>query len=229
MSAVLSTAVGLARSYIRGFKDGWTLDWVIQVWGIYHALIWMSLLVALCTLMIVLATGVSTGYVLVCHQGRTSRSTGKFLALPVTLPGLVTTLRLIVAYGGFGGFRESLWFIAVGYMMFTLPFMMRSVAAMAAGQGLKMLEEDVASLGVSFWRRFHTIVLPNVQPGVLAGALTVATLLVGELNLTWMLYTPEIETLPVGLADTCTSMRLEITSVYMLIFFAMIVSLLVLV
>ena len=52
---VLSMAVGLTRNYIRGFKSGWTLDWVAQVWEMYHASIWMSLLVALCTLVIVLA------------------------------------------------------------------------------------------------------------------------------------------------------------------------------
>ncbi|MHA2904022.1 ABC transporter permease, partial [Ralstonia mannitolilytica] len=51
---------------------------------------------------------------------------------------------------------------------------------------------------------------------------------VGEFNLTWMLHTPETKTLPVGLADTYASMRLEIASAYTLIFFVMIVPLLVL-
>ncbi|MBX3765188.1 ABC transporter permease subunit, partial [Burkholderia cepacia] len=161
-------------------------------------------------------------------QSRTSRLIEEFLTLPVALPGLATALGLIVAYGGFGGFRESLWFFVVGHVVFTLPFMVRSVAAVAAGQNLKTLEEGAASLGASFWQRFRTIVLPNVQPGILAGALTVVTLSVGEFNLTWMLHTPETKTLPVGLADTYASMRLEIASAYTLIFFVMIVPLLVL-
>ncbi|UCF23436.1 MAG: ABC transporter permease, partial [Ralstonia sp.] len=38
---VLSMAVGLTRNYIRGFKSGWTFDWVAQVWETYHTSIWM--------------------------------------------------------------------------------------------------------------------------------------------------------------------------------------------
>ncbi|AXW62067.1 ABC transporter permease [Ralstonia solanacearum] len=225
---VLSMAVGLTRNYIRGFKSGWTFDWVAQVWETYHASIWMSLLVALCTLAIVLAAGVPAGYVLARRQSRTSRLIEECLTLPVALPGLATALGLIVAYGGFGAFRESVWFIVCGHVVFTLPFMVRAVAAVCAAQDLKTLEEGAASLGATFWQRFRTIVLPNARPGILAGALTVVTLSVGEFNLTWMLHTPQTKTLPVGLADTYASMRLEIASAYTLIFFVMIVPLLVL-
>jgi hypothetical protein len=46
----------------------------------------------------------------------------------------------------------------------------------------------------------------------------VVTLSMGEFNLTWMLHTPLTKTLPVGLADSYASMRLEIGSAYTLIF-----------
>ena len=55
----------------------------------------------------------------------------------------------------------------------------------------------------------------------------VVTLSVGEFNLTWMLHTPVTKTLPVGLADSYASMRLEVASAYTLVFFIMIVPLLV--
>jgi putative spermidine/putrescine transport system permease protein len=55
----------------------------------------------------------------------------------------------------------------------------------------------------------------------------VVTLSLGEFNLTWMLHTPLTKTLPVGLADSYASMRLEVASAYTLIFFVMIVPLLV--
>jgi putative spermidine/putrescine transport system permease protein len=42
-----------------------------------------------------------------------------------------------------------------------------------------------------------------------------------------MLHTPLTKTLPVGLADSYASMRLEIASAYTLIFFVMIIPLLV--
>ena len=65
------------------------------------------------------------------------------------------------------------------------------------------------------------------MPGIVAGALTVLTLSVGEFNLTWMLHTPLTQTLPVGLADSYASMRLEIASAYTLIFLLMLLPLLV--
>jgi putative spermidine/putrescine transport system permease protein len=92
---------------------------------------------------------------------------------------------------------------------------------------LRTLEEGAASLGAPPWRRFIDIVVPNAMPGILAGALTVVTLSIGEFNLTWMLHTPYTKTLPVGLADSYASMRLEIASAYTLVFFVMIVPLLV--
>jgi putative spermidine/putrescine transport system permease protein len=54
----------------------------------------------------------------------------------------------------------------------------------------------------------------------------VLTLSVGEFNLTWMLHTPLTQTLPVGLADSYASMRLEIASAYTLIFLLMLLPLL---
>ena len=42
----------------------------------------------------------------------------------------------------------------------------------------------------------------------------VVTLSIGEFNITWMLHTPLTKTLPVGLADSYASMRLEIGSAY---------------
>ncbi|NEW98681.1 ABC transporter permease subunit, partial [Rhodopseudomonas sp. BR0G17] len=83
-----------------------------------------------------------------------------------------------------------------------------------------------ASLGASPARRFVDVIVPNAMPGILAGALMVVTLSLGEFNLTWMLHTPLTKTLPVGLADSYASMRLEVASAYTLIFFIMIVPLL---
>jgi putative spermidine/putrescine transport system ATP-binding protein len=70
-------------------------------------------------------------------------------------------------------------------------------------------------------------VIPNAMPGILAGSLMVFTLSIGEFNLTWMLHTPMTKTLPVGLADSYASMRLEIGSAYTIIFFLMIIPLLI--
>ena len=136
--------------------------------------------------------------------------------LPVAVPGLATALALILAYGTWREFRTSWVFILVGHVLFTLPFMVRAVLAVLSSIDLRTLEEGAASLGAGFWARFTGVVLPNCRGGILAGALMVLTLSVGEFNMTWMLHTPLTKTLPVGLADSYASMRLEIGSAYTL-------------
>ena len=147
----------------------------------------------------------------------------ELVPLPIAIPGLVIALALITTYGGFGDFRQHWTFILVGHVLYTLPFMMRVVMAVLASIDIKTLEEGAISIGAPAHRRFVNIVLPNIRNGILAGALMVVTLLIGEFNLTWMLHTPSTKTLPVGLADSYVSMRLEVASAYTLVFFFMII------
>jgi putative spermidine/putrescine transport system permease protein len=59
--------------------------------------------------------------------------------------------------------------------------------------------------------------------GILAGSLMVVALSLGEFNTTLLLSTPFTMTLPVGLADSYASMRLEIGSAFTLVFLALLV------
>lgn len=227
LPVLLSVYAGLTANYARGFSAGFTLEWVKQVWGLYADTVARSILVALATLVLTLLIGVPGAYALVRRGGRFARIVEEIITLPVAIPGLALALGLILAYGGYGMFRQSSLFIVVGHVLFTLPFMMRSVMAVLETIDWKVLDEGAASLGSPAWRRFFDVILPNVKQGILAGALTVVTLSVGEFNLTWMMHTPLTKTLPVGLADAYASMRLEIASAYTLIFLVMIIPLLV--
>jgi len=223
---VLSMHAGLTVNYLVGIQSGLTLRWVGEVWAGYRDTIFLSIGIALACLACTLVLGVPTAYVLAKRQTALARALEELLVMPVAVPGLATALALIITYGAAGGFRTSWVFILVGHVLFTLPFMVRSVLAVLMAIDLKTLEEGAASLGASFRQRFFHIVLPNCRAGVLAGSLMVVTLSMGEFNMTWLLHTPLNKTLPVGLADAYASLRLEIASAYTLVFFLMIVPLL---
>ncbi|XOT97585.1 ABC transporter permease, partial [Alcaligenes pakistanensis] len=142
----------------------------------------------------------------------------ELLTLPVAVPGMASALALLLAYGSLQGFRQSFWFILVGHIVFTLPFMVRTTSAALQKRSLVDLEEAARSLGASFSQIFFGILLPAILPAIVAGSLMVFTLSLGEFNLTWMLHTPLTRTLPVGLADSYASMRIEVGSAYTLIF-----------
>ena len=186
-----------------------------------------SIAIALGTLLVTLVVGVPAAYALYVRGGRLARLVEEIITLPVAIPGLALALGLLLSYGGFGNFRRSWLFILAGHVIFTMPFMVRSVMAIFASIDVKSLDEGAASLGAAPWRRFVDVIVPNAAPGILAGSLMVVTLSLGEFNLTWMLHTPLTKTLPVGLADSYASMRLEVASAYTLIFFVMIIPLLV--
>ncbi len=224
---VLSALAGVTANFFVGLESGLTLSWLAQVIDLYTDTIYLSLLIAFACLVITLIIGVPAAYALARMGGRSARIIEETIVLPVAVPGLAIALALILSYGGFREFRSSWLFILVGHVLYTLPFMIRSVLAVLSSIDFKTLEEGAASLGAGFWYRLKTVVLPNVRPGILAGSLMVVTLSIGEFNLTWMLHTPITKTLPVGLADSYASMRLEVASAYTLIFFIMIVPLLI--
>jgi len=224
---ILSISAGVTVNYFRGIASGVTLQWVAQVWNLYYGTILLSFLIAFATLLVALAVGVPAAYALHARGGRLSRLMEECITLPIAIPGLAIALALLLTYGGFRSFRASWLFILTGHVIFTMPFMVRSVMAVFATVDVKTLDEGAASLGASPARRFLDVIVPNAAPGILAGALMVVTLSLGEFNLTWMLHTPLTKTLPIGLADSYASMRLEVASAYTLIFFIMIIPLLV--
>lgn len=224
--AIQSILAGLTVNYFKGVSSGLTLKWIWKVWELYADSILLSIWLAVSCLICAVVIGVPAAYALAKNPGWLSRVFEEFISLPLAVPGLAIALALLQLYGSVQGFRTSWTFILVGHVLYTLPFMVRSVLAVLAAIDLKTLEEGAASLGAGPVQRFRDIVVPNAMPGILAGALTVVTLSVGEFNLTWMLHTPYLKTLPVGLADSYASMRLEIASAYTLIFFVMIVPLL---
>lgn len=224
---VMSVVAGVTENFFVGIRSGFTLRWIAEVWELYARTVYLSVGVALACLAATLVLGVPAAYVLARSQNRWTRAFEELLVLPVAVPGLATALALILLYGQIREFRASWTFILVGHVLFTLPFMVRSVLAVMAAIDLKTLEDAAASLGAGFGQRFFHVVLPNARPGILAGALMVVTLSMGEFNITWMLHTPLTQTLPVGLADSYASMRLEIGSAYTIVFFFMIVPLLV--
>ncbi|MCA3108096.1 MAG: ABC transporter permease subunit [Rhodocyclaceae bacterium] len=223
----MSMLAGVTRNYFIGVQSGLTLEWVVKVWTDYRHTVFRSIQIALACLACTLVLGVPAAYVLARKSNAFTRAIEELLVMPVAVPGLATALALIVTYGGWGEFRRSWVFILVGHVLFTLPFMVRSVLAVLASIDLRTLEEGARSLGASFTQRFFGIVLPNARAGILAGALMVVTLSLGEFNMTLLLHTPLTPTLPVGLADAYASLRLEVGSAYTLIFFVIIIPLLI--
>lgn len=162
--AILSMMAGVTVNYFRGIQSGVTLQWMGQVWELYASTILLSFIIALGTLVLTLLAGVPAAYALHVRGGRLARMVEEIITLPVAIPGLALALALLLTYGGFGDFRRSWLFILAGHVIFTMPFMVRSVMAVFATVDVKTLDEGAASLGASPWRRFRDVIVPNASP-----------------------------------------------------------------
>ncbi|QHI99716.1 ABC transporter permease subunit [Xylophilus rhododendri] len=218
----VSVSAAFVVNYSRGIASGFTSRWLLQVWDVYGQTVAASLLLALACVACTLVLGVPCAWALSQSRSRLARVFEELLTLPVAVPGLATALALLLAYGGYTGFRQGFGFILVGHVVFTLPFMVRGVAAAFARGELRALDEAARTLGAGFGQRFLGVLVPAVLPAIVAGCLMVFTLSVGEFNLTWMLHTPLTRTLPVGLADSYASMRIELGSAYTFVFLAVV-------
>lgn len=211
----------------RGFKAGFTTEWIEKVLELYGDTIVRSLGIAVAALVLCVVIGVPAAWILVREQRkRWAALVEEALILPLSVPGLAIGLGILLIWGGITSLRQSNLFILCGHVMFCLPFMVRSVMAVLRVEPIDAYEEASATLGASPWTTFLKVVVPVAMPGILAGALMVMTVSLGEFNISWMLQTPDTKTLPVGMADSYASMRLEVGSAYTFLFLVILVPIL---
>ena len=215
------------KNVFRGFKAGFTTEWIEKVLELYGDTIVRSLGIAVAALVLCVVIGVPAAWILVREQRkRWAALVEEALILPLSVPGLAIGLGILLIWGGITSLRQSNLFILCGHVMFCLPFMVRSVMAVLRVEPIDAYEEASATLGASPWTTFLKVVVPVAMPGILAGALMVMTVSLGEFNISWMLQTPDTKTLPVGMADSYASMRLEVGSAYTFLFLVILVPIL---
>ncbi|MBM4340588.1 MAG: ABC transporter permease subunit [Deltaproteobacteria bacterium] len=217
---IISLIGSFAEAWQKGLFGNFTLDWYRYVLKHYSHTIKLSLLIAFCCVIIQCLIGVPAAYVLVKTKSRFIALFEELIMLPIAIPGIALAIALIQTHSFI---RGNWYFILIGHVVFTLPFMIRTVVSTMKAFDLDLLEEGATSLGAPFWFKFFHVVIPNVKHAIIAGALMVFTISLGEFNLTLFLMTPLNMTLPVGLYDSYASMRIEVGSAYTSLFFVILI------
>jgi iron(III) transport system permease protein len=158
-----------------------------------------SLLLALAapTVMMVLASIISW----VVHKSRRrGAKTLEFLAfLPVTIPGLVFGVALILMWATapipvYG----TLWLLLIAYVTRFLPYGMRFISGSML-QISNELEEAASASGASWWQTFRRITLPLLRPGFVAGWIYACIISFREFSSSVLLVGPNTNVLSVQL------------------------------
>ncbi len=141
-----------------------------------------SLAVVAITCTACVAIGLPLAYALFHTESRRLRALVRVLyQLPVALPPLVLAFGFILVFSSDTlPWLGSIWLLAAGHIVLTLPYFLQAVVADMQRLGLRVLEDAAESLGSSGGQRFMHIVLPALRHSILAGLIIVAALSIGE-------------------------------------------------
>ncbi len=119
------------------------------------------------------------------------------IALTYLLPGTILALGFILAYGGVSGFYATPWILLAAYALRFLTPSLQSARGGLEARG-DALEFAARVHGVPRSTAFRRVVLPLLQPYLIASVMTVYPLALAEITLSSILYAPGAETIGVA-------------------------------
>jgi putative spermidine/putrescine transport system permease protein len=128
----------------------------------------ISFVCALVVIAIDLLLGVPAAIALVRGEFRFKAAITAFLLSPIMLPGIVIGIAVLTFFSLLGS-SPSLSLMVLSHVVFTLPFVIRLTMARMERTNAT-LDEASESLGASRWQTFRYVLLPQLWPGLIAGA-----------------------------------------------------------
>ncbi len=187
-------------------EGSWTTQWLPAAYsaGSYKALftdpealgpVLNSLVLAAITLGGAILFGVPAAFFATKGKRRTAgRVVQAVLTIPYAVPGTVVAIAMILAFNvpspaaGGAVLVGTFWILPLAYFFREYPLVIRSTSASLEGLDDALLEA-AEGLGASAWRRFRTVVVPLVLPGIIAGGVLVVIAALGEFVSSILLYT----------------------------------------
>ena len=206
----LVLAVATSPRWQQGaWVGGFTGEWLLTSWERMAPYALFSAQLALVVLAINIAIGLPTAWALARYRFPGSSLLVSLSALPLAIPGIAVALGLILAYPIARGGGTLL---LAGHVLYTLPFFLGALIPVLNTGTLRAQEEVAKTLGASPLARFAFVTLPNIRRALIAAAIMVVTLSMGEFNVSFFLITPTDKTLPIQLYDAYITGRLEVAA-----------------
>jgi spermidine/putrescine transport system permease protein len=124
------------------------------------------------------------------------------MALPIVVPEICLGVAMLVFFARVFPWPMGLpWplnlgAITIAHVSFAFPFVATVVRARLSSFN-RELEEAAKDLGASEWRTFWDVLVPHMQPGLIAGALLAFTLSLDDFVITFFTAGPDTITFPV--------------------------------
>ncbi len=154
-----------------------------------------SLIVAAITTTISTLIGTATAIALARYRFAAKGFYNGFLMLPMMMPDIVLGIGLLIFFVTIG-MNLSMLTIIIGHCTFLTSYVFIIVQARIAGLD-PALEEASADLGASEWVTLRKVLLPQLAPGIVGGALLAFVISMDDLVITYFVAGTDNTTLPV--------------------------------
>ncbi|MDZ4310256.1 MAG: ABC transporter permease [Cypionkella sp.] len=154
-----------------------------------------SLTVAAFTTTVSTVIGTATAIALARYRFAAKGFYNGFLMLPMMMPDIVLGIGLLIFFVTIG-MNLSMLTIIIGHCTFLTSYVFIIVQARIAGLD-PALEEASADLGASEWVTLRKVLLPQLAPGIIGGALLAFVISMDDLVITYFVAGTDNTTLPV--------------------------------
>ncbi|MEM6051735.1 ABC transporter permease [Erwinia sp. P7711] len=182
--------------------DGFTLKWIIQLWGDPRFLValWHSLLICFGALFFSLVLVLPTMFVIAYYFPKLDAVMNVLILMPFAVPPVVSSVGLLQLYSEPPLMLTGTPWILIGcYFTIALPFIYRAISNNMQAINMRELIDAAHLLGASTWQAALLVVLPNLRKGALIAVLLSFSFLIGEFVFANMLVGTSYETLQVYL------------------------------
>jgi spermidine/putrescine transport system permease protein len=190
---------------------GFTFDWYKQIFGFRNIVsenalyiesteqllsaVRTSLTVAALTTTIATVLGTATALAVYRFNFFGKRFYRVLLFAPMLMPDIVLGIALLIFFVG-AGVSLGLKTIVIGQCSFLVSYVFIVVSARLAGMD-RTLEHASADLGANEWVTFRRVILPQLMPGVVGGALLAFIISMDDLVITYFVSGVDTQTLPI--------------------------------
>lgn len=196
LMVILASSVMQVQGVV--FQPVLTFDNYSRAWAIIGGALGNSLLYATTALALTVVLGTALGYFVTRRSGPLSRALDLLVMIPYVVPGTVIGIGYAQVFNGPPLFLTgTATIIGLVYLVRRLPYMTRA-ASSAVFQIDASLEDASQNLGMPPARGFARIMVPLMQPAIVAGAAIAWVEILNELSASIVLYTGSTRTLPIA-------------------------------
>jgi len=161
----------------------------------------MSLRLAISTLLITLTLGTMSAFFVVRYGGRLRGLIRVLMTAPLLFPAVITGAALLIYYYQVTGWRNRTFIgLLIGHVLITSPYVFLTISSTLYNFDIS-LEEAARSLGASKLKTFFKITIPLIKSGLIAGGMFAFIVSWGQFAISLLLAGMGLTTLPIQLFD----------------------------